>query len=388
MHDSLIISFLLKHPNYFYGSLSSYYPLSINQLRKYKNVLNWHKISANENINWNACILNEFHNHIVWNTLTTNRNAFVDKTTLVTFDDRIDWYGNDHYYGDSITANEGIYWDNETIDKYADKINIEKLSSNKNVEWSESLIDKYIDKWDKVELACNENIPWSLSMFEKYLDESYFFYFGVQTNKSLVSFDLVEKYNQFMDWHNISLVPTLPWIEKDLLNYWSDKIVWTGIACNKFLFANDKNFYQKHYDKWQPIRNKVFGFFSGNEAFPWSKQMIEMHKYDLDWSNLCSNEGIIWDFNLIDLFSKYVKWGGWVPCELLDEKGNVVSPVGGGELEFGLIQNKSIPWSIDLLLKYEHKLEFEALESNSAVWYKAFKPYINDEMIKTIMRIL
>ncbi len=71
-----------------------------------------------------------------------------------------------------------------------------------------------------------------------------------------------------MDWHNISLNSALPWVEKDLLNYWDEKIVWTGIACNRFLFANDKNFFQKHYDKWQPIINEVLGYFSGNESFP------------------------------------------------------------------------------------------------------------------------
>ena len=103
---------------------------------------------------------------------------------------------------------------------------------------------------------------------------------------------------------------------------------------------------------------------------------------------LCSNEGIIWNSDLIDYFSKHIKWGGWKSCELLDENDNVISPVGGAEFEFGLIYNVSIPWSIDFLLKYENKLEFEALESNTSVWEKAFKPYVDDEMIETIISIL
>lgn len=388
MKKNDIISFLLRHPNYFIGLLSSYYPLSQYQLKTYEKFLDWSKISANENIIWTYEILNEFLDLINWDSLTTNSSVFVNIKLLETFEHKINWFGNDNYYGDSITANEGIYWDNETIDKYADKINFEKLSISTNVDWSESLLDKYFGKWNLTELAHNESIPWSLEMFEKYLDESYFFYFGVQTNKSLVSFELVEKYNHLMDWHNISLIPSLPWIEKNLLNYWSDKIVWTGIACNKFLFKNDKNFYHKNYEKWKPIENEVWYFFSGNVAFPWSKQMIEVHKYDLDWTNLCSNEGIIWNSDLIDSFSKYIKWGGWKPCELLDEMGNEISPVGGSQFDFGLINNKSIPWSIDFLLNYEHELEFEALGSNSAVWNKVFKLYINDEMIDIIMRIL
>jgi len=388
MSTSKIISFLIKHPNYFLGLLSSFYPLSQFQLKLYKDLLDWNKISANENIIWDDKILVEFQDYIIWDTLTTNPSVFVNTKLLKTFEDKIDWYGNDNYYGDSITANEGIHWDYETIEKYADKINFEKLSISTNVDWSETLLDKYIDKWNFTELAHNESIPWSLEMFEKFLDESYFFYFGVQTNKSLVSFELVEKYNHLMDWHYISLNPNLPWIEKDLLNYWSDKIVWTGIACNRFLFANDKNFFQKHYDKWQPIKNKALGYFSGNEAFPWSKHMIETFKFNLDWNLLCSNEGIAWNIDLIDSFSKQVKWGGWKPCELLDEKGNEISPVGGKGHESGLIDNKSVIWSIDFLLKYERELEFEALESNTAVWEKAFKPYFDDHIVDTIISIL
>jgi len=259
-------------------------------LRKYRDVLDWNKISANENVNWSIEILSEFYELIHWDTLTTNCRAFVDMTLLDKFSDKIDWFGNDNFCGDSIAANDGIHWDIETIDKYAYKINFEKLSSSTNIEWSESLLDKYVDKWNFTELAHNESIPWSLVMFEKYLDESYFFYFGVQTNKSLISFELVEKYNHLMDWHYISLNPNLPWIEKDLLNYWSENIVWAGIACNKFLFANDKNFFQKHYEKWQPIKNEVWGCFSGNETFPWSKHMIQTFKFDLDWNLLCSND--------------------------------------------------------------------------------------------------
>ena len=387
-----IISFFIRHPNYFITLISLNYPFSQYQLKLYKIFLDWDKISYNENITWSIDILNEFSKFICWDLFTINKSAFVNKDLLVAFEDRIDWYGHDNYSGDSIVANEGIYWDNETINKYADKININKLSLSTTVEWSEALLDKYIDKWDFIELAQNKSIQWSLHMFEKYLDESYFDHFFVETNEKLISFELVEKYHQFMNWHSISLIPTLPWIEKDLLNYWKDKIEWTGIACNTFLFSNDKNFYQKNYNKWQKFENKAFGFFSGNESFPWSKQMIETFKHDIDWNLLCSNEGIVWDIDLIDSFSKYVKWGGWEPSALYDENGDVISPVGGGKADIGLLMNESIPWSIDFLIRYENEIEddmeFDGLLNNSAIWDKAFKPYMNEEMIKKIIRLL
>ena len=61
-----ITSFLIKHPNYFLGLLSSYYPLSQFQLSLYKDLLDWNKISANENINWDDIILDEFKDYIIW----------------------------------------------------------------------------------------------------------------------------------------------------------------------------------------------------------------------------------------------------------------------------------------------------------------------------------
>lgn len=382
------ISFFLKHPKYFLSVVSSNYPLSFSQLDKYKSVLNWDGVSGNKSIGWNAEIISKFQDNIDWRSLTTNSSAFNDRQLLETFDSRIDWKGDDRYWGGSIAANKGIYWDVETIAKYADKINFDYLSISTNVDWSETLLDKYSERWDYSELAHNESIPWTLSMFEKYFDESYFRYDGVQTNKSLVSFELVEKYNHLMDWHYISLNPNLPWIEKDLLNYWSDRIEWTGIACNTFLFKNDKDFLEKHHEKWQPIINRLWHFFSANESFPWTKQMIEVYKDYLDWYSLCSNEGIVWDSNLIDHFSDFVEWGGLTPCEDIDENGNVISPYGGWRLEPGLIDNSSIPWSLKFLQRYEEYLDFETMKRSSSIWDKAFKPYIDDEMIDIIMSII
>jgi hypothetical protein len=380
----------------------------------YKNLLDWRKISENENINWSYEILYAFQNQINWEDFTVNSNAFKDKSLLVLFDNKIDWFGVNDIIGCSIVANEGILWDIETIDKYADKIDIQKLSRQTNVSWSETLIDKYIDKWDFVQLAHNESIPWTFELFEKYLDESYFYYFGVQTNYNLISFEVIEKYGHLLDWSKISNNPKLPWIEKDLLNYWSKKIDWSIIAFNSYFYVNDKDFHKTIITKWSnPIRYDKLRWFSYNKHFPWSIEMIEKYKYGIvwrnlcsnegiiwnsemiekykfriDWSSLCSNERIIWNSEMIDMFERHVVWGGWQPGMLIDAGGNVLSPVGGKDLEFGLINNKSIPWSIDFLLKYEHKIEFEALENNEAVWDKAFKSYLNDEMIEIIMKNL
>lgn len=383
-----IISFLINHPQYFLGLISMYYPFTWKQLLKYINILDWNKISENRAIEWIDGILFIFHHKINWEKLSVNNSVFKDRYLLEEFTSRFDWKGDDGSYGDSVASNEGIHWDIETIDEYADKINFEKLSTNTNLDWSEHLIDKYIDKWSFIKLAHNESIPWTIDLFDKYLDESYLYYIGVNKNKTLITFDFVEKYNQLIRWHYTSLLPTLPWKERDLLNYWKDKIAWTGIACNEFLFANDNEFFEKHSDKWFPIGDKVFEYFSGNKAFPWTKKLIDIYKDFLPWDILCSNEGMHWNTELIDLYSNYIKWGEKKTCMLKDEEGYLISETGGWEYELGLTSNKSVPWSIELMQKYEHAIDLEILSFNSAVWEKVFKQYVDDELIDIVTRII
>jgi len=388
MSHHKIISFLINHPQYFVGLISMYYPFTWRQLLKFIDILDWDKISENRAIEWNEGILFIFHHIINWKKLSVNISLFKDRYLLETFTSQFDWCGDDGIYDDSVAANEGIHWDIETIDEYADRINFEKLSTNTNVDWSEHILDKYKDYWNFLELAHNDSIPWTINLFEKYLDESFLSYIGVNTNKALITFNFVEKYNQFMSWHYISLMSTLPWRERGLLNYWKDQIYWSGIACNEFLFANDKRFLVKHLDKWLPIGDKVFDYFSGNKTFPWNKKSIDLYKDLLPWNILCSNEGIDWNTDLIDLYSSYIKWGELKPCILKDEKGFIISETGGWEYEIGLTSNKSVSWSIELIQKYEHAIDLEILNYNTTVWDKVFKPYVDDELIDIVMRII
>lgn len=410
-HQRKISHFFLNHPDLFRDLISSYYPLSHSQLKRYRKALNWERISENSHINWTHDILNSFSEDLVWKTVTLNDSAFKDKSLLDTFSAKIDWYGSDDSCFDSIVSNSGIYWDDEMIERYAYKINFEKLSAKSNVDWTEALLDRYLPKWNLVELAHNETIPWTLRLFDKYLDQSYLTYSGVQTNPMLISFGFIEKYKDFFDWKFISSNPELPWLEKDLLNHWSDKIDWDGIACNSFLFAQDPHFYQKHFERWQSLKDKGWKSFSSNEAFPWTRDTIQNHIHDIDWywlssnpgidwnkemiehfksyidwNRLCSNEKIIWNEKLINRYTEHIQWGGFRECELLDERGNVLSLTGGECYEHGLIDNKSIPWTVDILTRYEPSINSKSISYNSSIWEKAFKPYVDDEMIKGLLR--
>jgi len=190
-----------------------------------------------------------------------------------------------------------------------------------------------------------------------------------------------------LDWWNISGNPNLPWIEKNLLKYWSKNIEWGNIARNETLFGSDKNFFSSNYDKWSTHNFKNFSKLSSNRYLPWSKDFIESYKYHWDWRMLCINEGIPWDIELIEYFSKYVEWGGYYPCELYNGEGEVISAVGGKGFASGFIINEFLPWSIEFILHFEKDINFRALVMNDGVWEKAFKPFMSEDIIETVIRI-
>ena len=126
-----------------------------------------------------------------------------------------------------------------------------------------------------------------------------------------------------------------------------------------------------------------------NNAFPWTKALIEIYKDSIDWKELCTNEGIAWDIDLINHFSEYIIWGGLVPCYDYDPiKREQVLVEGVQEIKSGLIDNQSIPWSIDFLEYFETKLTPELMWKNKAIWEKAFKPYVDEKLIDEILKLL
>jgi len=400
MPKDKIIAFLLRNPTYFIESISYYYPFIKAELQKYKDKVSWRLISWNLNIDWTYDLISEFQEQIRWMGFTRNANAFKDISLIDFFSDRINWNSSDisrHY---SIALNEGIRWNKETIEKYASKINFEALSANTNVDWFEELLDKYLYKWDFIELGRNESVPWTIELFEKYLnidylnkdyqfDANYVFESLIVLNRTLVNFDLIEKYKDLLDWDSICRNEYLPWKEKNLLELWSENIKWSCIAENEFFFLDDKNFYHKNYDKWQTDKQSCICSFCGNKAFPWTKALIEIHKDSIDWNRLCANEGIEWNIDLINHFSEYIEWGGIFPVyEYNPLERETVLIEGIQEQKSGLIDNQLIPWSIDLLEYFETKLTPELMWKNKAIWEKAFKPYVDEKLIETIFKIM
>ena len=382
-----IIQFFIENPEFFFDLISTFYPLNQRLLNDYKSNWYWENISCNENIKWDSNIIESIKANVDWSIFTTNPSAFKDLSLLDKFDHLIKW--EEECYHGTIANNKGITWNSELIDRYKEKIDFTQLSQSTHVEWSENLIKLYKDKWDFLELAMNNSFPWTISLFEKYLDTSMFSYFNVKINPRFISnVSFIEKYSDFLDWTFIFANPELPWVQMDLLNRWKEHIQWFGVARNPFFFQNDPDFFYKNLQHWKDLSPNYPKPISQNTALPWGITFIEKYQYLWDWKYISMNESIPWSKKLIDKFLNQLEWGGVSPCPLVDEEGNFVSEFGGLQYNHGLVTNESLPWSLDFINYYRKYIDFESLSENKGVWEKAFKPFVNDEIVEITLKIL
>lgn len=388
MTSKNIISFLLAHPYFALSMLSVYYPFTLAQLKKYSPILRWNSVSKNRNIAWSEDILCTFANYLNWYELSVNPNVFTNVALIETFSHRIDWKGDEACTLDTIANNAGVPWCEELIERHKSRINLKKLSCNNAISWNEALVDRYMGQWSMQELACNHSFPWTLRRFEKYLDESYIDFPALFNPKITGDWRIVERYRHRVEWWQVFANPELPWKEKNLFEYWKDKADWYGISLNEYFFRNDPNFFYKHINKWK--LNNYLGFkgLSSNIALPWSLEFIDRYVDLWYWTDLCMNESIPWSIDLLEYFFSYIKWGGWHDGPLFNPDGELIASTGGPSLELGLTMNYAVPWSLSILKEFELQLDLKDLSTNDAVWEKAFKPFVDDDVIDLVFRII
>lgn len=385
-----IISFFLRHPEYFKSIVAASYSFSFDQLKKYQSFFEWRTISGNTQIKWDVRTLEAFSKNLEWDSISVNSSVFKDVSLVDQFEDRIRWERHPVASRATIASNTGLPWSEEFIKKYESKLFFEELTENESLPWTEQLINKYLDRWDLQSLSNNNGLPWSLSFFEKYLSYFLSFQFPFGINEAIYGiFEIVDKYYYLLDWYSIWSNPQLPWIDKKLLEYWEEHINWRYIACNEFLLKNPI-FFEEHLDKWLDKNNHAFYTLSSNEAIPWTKELIQRFTGRWNWENLSRNEGLPWSIDFIDRYAHLLQWGGYEEHikmeDLTVEQMNEHVPLG--TYHTGLIANKALPWSIDFLLYYEDKIDEDMLSRNSAVWEKAFEPFVDEEVIEKVIRIL
>lgn len=386
-----VISFFFQHPEFFKETISAFYPFSEAELLKYREVIDWNLINQNEAIAWNEKLICKFMSKINWFEFSQNA-AFANPQLLESFKEQIDWRGEEEdsfFY--SVAAGESIIWSLELIEKYKDRLNFNYLSMNEQIQWSEQLIDKYKHRWNWANLMMNYSIPWTLPMLKRFIGFIDTSKFHFQSNPVLTGqLDILEAYRGHFLARAVCGNHRLPWKEKNLLTIWAEKLDWYALAGNEALFE-DPSFFEEHLDKWLSGPEDKFEMLSKNKALPWSISFIERFSERWDWDYLSRCPHLSWSEELIDRFENYWEWGGSYTYEITeDEDGNLLPEPRPKSIGYasGLATNQYLPWSINLITRYEYRLDATQLAANKGVWRKVFKPFVDERLVATLFRLM
>jgi hypothetical protein len=138
-------------------------------LLKYKSFWEWDGVAENESINWKPDTIKRVVKFLDSNLLAGNPAVYTDHRTIELIRE---YYNEDEavmHYGEILSFNEGIHWDEALIAQYEHELDFWVLSENKGVKWSKRLLERFLTRWDYHQLARNTAIPWSISLFESYL---------------------------------------------------------------------------------------------------------------------------------------------------------------------------------------------------------------------------
>lgn len=387
-----IISFSISNPERFIQLISTFYRFNSKQVQCYKNILDNKLLLSNTFIEWNSEILKQFKSKEDWELLSLNESVFKNVRLIDEFYDLIHWKDPNQGLFFTIANNRGLPWSYELIQKYSDSWDYYQMSYNVDIPWTENLIDEHIDEWDWSAFALNENLPWSVPFIRKYLNRIDVDNFFFKNNQGVTgNFEVVNEYGHLLDWDSICNNTRLPWCEKNLLELWSDKIDWDLVKKKNF-FTSKLGCSVKNIDKYLSDESD-FESISTNLVLPWSISLIERFIDKWDWKLLSFNKSLPWSIEFIDYFKDYIYWGKVKNEKVVhDEYASLVDydtfMTWKDYSDLGLESNESVPWSLELITKFERKIDLELLFQNKSVWDKVFKPYIDEKLIDTVFRII
>lgn len=391
-------SLFARHPNYLLRLFFSYYPLSNEQIVKFKGEVNWKYLSSNSDRNWDQEFIKEFEDMFDWEALSANPSlpwtisflkAFPGrfKGSIQTTNPSLPWSYEFitkyeqiwNFY--SLPLNMGIPWTQELvlhpkiIDKNLSEVNgdnlwteefliqnaetlpWEFLCANQHITWSEELIDKLSPFWKKAEkksraytvspwksLCSNPSVPWTIKLIKKY-QKSFFRPFGIH-------------------WDELSTNPNLPWQEENLLEIYKNKWNWELLSVNSGVgFTLEQIEYYQDLLTWDSGSGSNKNIAS-NTNLPWSSELISKYKHKWHWWSLSRNPGVNWTEDMISEFEENIIWQS-------------------------MANNINLPWSFDFVLKHEDVLflgwTFTNSEFDQHIWAKVFEPLISDEIAEQIL---
>lgn len=307
------------------------WPISIERLRKYKDILYWYSIVSNSKMNIDEYLVDEFKDLILhseysciydkdyfmwteerllkyksylqWEPLLKNDFLFLspkickifNKEIQKVFDDDQYQYFSDEFkkmilnftpsnYADYILNNLlkefshffELFLTKESEVELFSNINWYQLSKNIYLPWTDEFIEKHADKFDWYQLVINESFPWNETLVEKYIDKIEFN--SLAFNERL--FFSIDFFNRHQD--------------KILLNDVSIEIVVNSSdSGGKTVIVNGCEYYQ--YDGF-------FDNFDCTRLVKWDLQTLKLFEDKINWRGLCFNIKMDWTIDIVNEF--------------------------------------------------------------------------------------
>ena len=269
--------------------------------------------------------------------------------------------------------------DANLIERFKDRWSWKELSENRVLPWSIELIETFADRWDWRRLSKNTALPWSIGLIERFQDyfpceysrfnwqaedyEEFEGWLELSENTSLPwSIELIERFGGRWAWRSLSTNESLPWTQ-ELIEHFKERCDW-GFADIFNPHPNSDPGADLELD-WYPYF--ISAGLSGNEALPWTPQLIERYVTCWQWRALSGNEALPWTPELIECHEDRWQW-----CEL---SSNTALPWTDKLIEryedrwqWGeLSSNTALPWTDKLIERYEDRWEWGALSGNDAL---------------------
>lgn len=360
-----------KKPKLFIELISRYYPLDEQTIVLNENLLNWYEISRNKNIDWNNSMFLKYHDELYFDfKLSYYLKQFSAIEAIKTLQkDSGDMFNE----WSSLSASNKLCWSIELLSEFKDEWNWYHLSNNKSMPWSIKLIEEFEDKWD-----------WDMLSGYKDWGQAKDWIYYTSLNEISWTTEIIERFKNRWNWRTLSCSG----------NYYPLQIPGfkerPSVKLNT-TFPWSLNLIEKYEKNWDWI------LLSGNPHLPWSEELIDKYLSKWRWENLLKNAGISWSKKLIDKYydivEKPYKWEreNWeisiyrdtTPTKFLSPfwssicYSNKIDWTESFIEEFQEILNfknvlsarNDLPWTIDLLEKFEDKWDWKLLSENENLFW-------------------
>jgi hypothetical protein len=245
-----------------------------------------------------------------------------------------------------VSDNRALCVDDDLLAAFMGRWSAWRFGINPAVCWTPERIERFREQLSWPALSTRTDIAWTPALLEQHADR--WDWDKLSANCGLPwSEELIDRYQDHWSWHRLSHNPALPWSEPLLRRYrrWD----WSRLSGNGGLPWSEA-FFRRHRRKWDWCQ------LCKASGFPWTEEFLEQNVERLEcWGNLSGNIGLPWSAELIARYEARWNWDM-------------------------LSRNPALPWSPELVLRFEERWKWNELVFNRAV------PWQDDVVLERFAR--